>query len=122
MGFLSPESGELSTYVRTVSSPLANQHVRQQPYTTRLPPIQTSHLLNLRYLEQEIAELDHIIYQAGLALDLHPSSEDRLGLRHGKRDQAAPELDETAERQLILKLRHLLAQYGPCFLYDRILL
>ncbi|KAH6714369.1 hypothetical protein BKA61DRAFT_424009, partial [Leptodontidium sp. MPI-SDFR-AT-0119] len=49
----------------------------------------TTHLLNLRFLESEIAELDHIIFQAGLSLGLSPSPEGRLGLKHGKRDKKA---------------------------------
>lgn len=74
----------------------------------------TTHLLNLRFLESEIAELDHVIYQAGLSLDLSPSAKDRLGLRHVRRDEKAPSLAETINRELILKLRDLLSQYGMC--------
>ncbi|KAH8691088.1 hypothetical protein GQ44DRAFT_754052 [Phaeosphaeriaceae sp. PMI808] len=46
----------------------------------------TTHLLNLRFLESEVAELDHTIYQAGLSLGLAPSPTDRLGLKHSNRD------------------------------------
>ena len=72
----------------------------------------TSHLLNLRFLEDEIAELDHIIYQAGLSLDLERSPNDRLGLRHSKRDSNAPCIHDTINGDLILKLRGLIKQYG----------
>jgi hypothetical protein len=34
----------------------------------------TTHLLNLRYLEDEVAQIDHTLYQAGLSLNLSPSS------------------------------------------------
>jgi hypothetical protein len=36
----------------------------------------TTHLLNLRYLEDEVAQMDHTLYQAGLSLNLSPSSAD----------------------------------------------
>lgn len=74
----------------------------------------TTHLLNLRFLENEIAELDHIIYQAGLSLNSSPSARDRLGLRHVRRDKKAPSVAETINQGLILKLRDLLRQYGMC--------
>ncbi|KAF2198210.1 hypothetical protein GQ43DRAFT_443568 [Delitschia confertaspora ATCC 74209] len=71
----------------------------------------TTHLLNLRFLEQEIADMDHIIYQAGLSLDLNPSSTDRLGLKHSKRDVNVPKIEESITQEFILKLRELLRQY-----------
>ena len=72
----------------------------------------TSHLLNLRFLENEIAELDHIIYQAGLSLGNPLSSRDRLGLKHSKRDANVPTINESITEQLVLKLRCLIKQYG----------
>lgn len=72
----------------------------------------TTHLLNLRYLEDEIAELDHTIYQAGLSLGLSPSPSDRLGLKHSRRDANVPNTNDTINRSFILKLRELLKQYG----------
>jgi hypothetical protein len=72
----------------------------------------TTHLLNLRFLEDEIGELDHIIYQAGLSLGLDPSSSDRLGLEHSKRDANVPQVEETITQELVLKLRRLLKEYG----------
>ncbi|KAK5633653.1 hypothetical protein RRF57_009367 [Xylaria bambusicola] len=72
----------------------------------------TIHLLNLRFLEDEIAGLDHGIYQAGLSLGHDPSSSDRLGLRYGKKDENAPQLDETITQETISRLRSLLKEYG----------
>jgi hypothetical protein len=72
----------------------------------------TTHLLNLRFLEEEIANLDHKIYQAGLKLNIEPSSDDRLGLRHCRRDQDSPPLMEVVTPELILNLRHLIKEYG----------
>ncbi|KAI0121252.1 hypothetical protein BJ170DRAFT_645604 [Xylariales sp. AK1849] len=71
----------------------------------------TTHLLNLRFLENEIAELDHIIYQAGLSLDHSLSSTDRLGLRNSRRDSAVPDISETITRELVSKVRELIKQY-----------
>lgn len=75
----------------------------------------TTHLLNLRFLEQEIAELDHTIYQAGLSLDLELSAADRLGLNHCKRDINVGSNDENITQGFILKLRDLIKQYGNRF-------
>jgi hypothetical protein len=72
----------------------------------------TTHLLNLRFLENEIADMDHIIYQAGFSLGLDPSSTDRLGLKHGKMDASVPNIEDTITRKFILELRSLLRQYG----------
>lgn len=44
----------------------------------------TMHLLNLRFLENEISQLGHQIYQAGLNLNINISLNDRLGLKHIK--------------------------------------
>jgi hypothetical protein len=71
----------------------------------------TTHLLNLRFLESEITDLDHIIYQVGLGLGLSLSPDDRLGLSHSKRDNTPPGL-EAIDQALVLKLRDLLRQYG----------
>lgn len=72
----------------------------------------TAHLLSLRVLEDEIAELDHTIYQAGLSLSIdHPPS-DRLGLKHSRRDTDVPPIETTITRELVLELRGLLKQYG----------
>jgi hypothetical protein len=72
----------------------------------------TTYLLNLRLLEKEIADIDHIIYQAGLSLSHSPSSIDRLGLKYCKRDDNAPDIDDVINQKFILKLRGLLRQYS----------
>ena len=74
----------------------------------------TTHLLNLRFLEDDISKIDHKIYQAGLKLDLAPANVDKLGLRHGKRDRNAPEVEEVIDQELLLKLRELIEQYSTC--------
>ena len=72
----------------------------------------TTHLLNLRFLEDEIAQIDHTLYQAGLSLDLSPSSANRLGLRHSKRDPSIPKIDDVVTPDFMFRLRDLLKQYG----------
>lgn len=72
----------------------------------------TTHLLNLRLLEHEISEMDHTVYQAALSLDLCPSTTDRLGLRHCKRDAKPPKVEQVITQEFIIKLRSLLKQYG----------
>ncbi|KAK8859455.1 hypothetical protein PGQ11_010189 [Apiospora arundinis] len=71
----------------------------------------TTHLLNLRFFEDEIAKLDHAIYQAGLSLGLKPSARDRLGLKRSKIDVDVPDVEDTMTRELVLKLRALVQQY-----------
>ncbi|KAM6486530.1 hypothetical protein HDV62DRAFT_219129 [Trichoderma sp. SZMC 28011] len=71
----------------------------------------TSHLLNLRYLEAEVAEIDHLIYQLGLSLNVEPSSTDRLGLKHCKRDEILPSTDQAVSKELIQRLRQSLKEY-----------
>ena len=72
----------------------------------------TTHLLNLRFLEEEIDGLDHQIYQAGLKLGHTPTSTDKLGLRYIKIDANAMGVEQVVTRGLVLKLRDLLKQYG----------
>jgi len=72
----------------------------------------TSHLLNIRFLEEEIAEIDHEIYQAGLSLKLEPTPADRLGLKTCKRDANVPKIEDTINSSLILRLRSMLKDYG----------
>lgn len=71
----------------------------------------TTHLLNLRFLEHEISTMDHTIYQAGLSLEVSPSSCDRLGLKHSKRDANTPSINDTITREFVLKLRGLVREY-----------
>lgn len=74
----------------------------------------TTHLLNLRFFESEIAKLDHTIYQAGLGLESPLPPLDRLGLKHSKRDADVPVIDEAITEEFVLKLRILMQQYGWC--------
>ncbi|KAI1317240.1 hypothetical protein F5Y16DRAFT_406684 [Xylariaceae sp. FL0255] len=76
----------------------------------------TTHLLNLHFLEDEITELDHVIYQAGLTLDRDPSSPDRLGLQHSKRDKAVPPIEESITQETILRSRVLLKEYDSALI------
>lgn len=77
----------------------------------------TAHLLNLRFLEEEIHKIDHEIYQAGMQLGCPLGAIDRLGLKHGKRDVVAAGTAGTGSvvnQDLIMSLRELLRQYGTC--------
>lgn len=82
----------------------------------------TSHLLNLRFLEAEIADLDHVIYQAGLTLGLDHAPGNKLGLNYCKRDAKVPNIDETITEEFVLRLRDLLKQYGPYPVLSNLLL
>ena len=72
----------------------------------------TAHLLNLRFLEEEIDKIDHQIFQAGLKLGNTPSAIDRLGLEHAKRDLNPQGAEDIISQELVTKLRDLLKQYG----------
>ncbi|EDU43190.1 predicted protein [Pyrenophora tritici-repentis Pt-1C-BFP] len=64
----------------------------------------TTQLLNLRFLENEIADMDHTIYQAGLSLGLSPSPGDRLGLQYSKRDADVPKVNDCVLAALLRRL------------------
>jgi hypothetical protein len=72
----------------------------------------TTHLVNLRLLENEIAEMDHAVYQVGISLGVSPSSTDRLGLKHSMKDANVPSIEDTITPEFVAKLRELLKQYG----------
>ena len=72
----------------------------------------TTHLFNLRLLETEIDKIDHKVFQAGLNLGLASTSEDKLGLKHSKRDEHAPSPEDVLKPELVLRLRQLLKEYG----------
>lgn len=74
----------------------------------------TTQLLNLRLLKNEIADMDHTVYQAGLGLGLTLSPDDRLGLAHSKRDVNVPKVEDVITQEFILKLRDLIKQYSVC--------
>lgn len=77
----------------------------------------TAHLLNLRFLEDEIHKIDHEVYQAGLQLEVPCTSADKLGLKHCRRDEGALGIEAVIKPELILCLRSLLKQYGSCARY-----
>ena len=72
----------------------------------------TSHLLNLRLLEEEIGKLDRMVYQAGLSLGLEISSEDRLGLNYCTQDKESVNFEAMLQDGSMGKLRRLLKEYG----------
>lgn len=72
----------------------------------------TTHLLSLRYLEDEIADLDHVVYQAGIRLSVDHSPSNRLGLKDCQKDSSVPPIEATITDALVLKLRTLLKEYG----------
>ncbi|KAL8890773.1 MAG: hypothetical protein Q9192_005827 [Flavoplaca navasiana] len=72
----------------------------------------TAHLLNLRFLEQDIDKVDHQLYQAGLELDNSHNVIDRLALKQAKRDGSLKgNMDGITNERLIKRLRCLLKQY-----------
>lgn len=78
----------------------------------------TAHLLNLRFLEDEIHKIDHDIYQAGLQLGVPCTAADRLGLKHFRKDEGALGAEALIKPELISRLRDLLEQYGSCVNYS----
>ena len=72
----------------------------------------TAHLMNLRFLEEEIDKIDHEIYQAGLKLDNSYKTVDRLALKHAKLDNDMANIGEQVHEEMRRKLRALLKQYG----------
>lgn len=74
----------------------------------------TSHLLNLRFLEEEISEYDRRIYQARLKLDIDNDRRkaDRLGLQYSHRDSDVPDIQDTITVSMVLRMRSLLKEYG----------
>ncbi|KAL8891147.1 MAG: hypothetical protein Q9192_005781 [Flavoplaca navasiana] len=73
----------------------------------------TTHLVNLRFLEEEISDVDHRIYQAGLSLDdgTLDHKTDRLGLQCSHRDANVPAIQDSITDSLVLRLRNLLKDY-----------
>ena len=71
----------------------------------------TAHLNNRRFLEAEIDELDHQIFQAGLNLGIKPGEADRLGLRQARKDQNLKP-GSNLSVYLASQLRKLLREYG----------
>lgn len=61
----------------------------------------TTHLLDLRYLRAEVAEIDLLSYQLSLNLNVEPSSTDRLGLKHCKKDEIPPCINQALLEGLV---------------------
>ncbi|CAE7212373.1 hypothetical protein PTTW11_10292 [Pyrenophora teres f. teres] len=61
----------------------------------------TTHLMNLRFLEEEIAR----IYQVGLKENMPLSSIDRLGLGHSRRDANVPTVNDAITHDFVIRLR-----------------
>jgi len=69
--------------------------------------------VNLRFLEGEIAELGHKVYQVGLkSVGGADRDWDRLDVCFSKRDLEVPEKAEFVTHEMILKLRSLLKEYS----------
>jgi hypothetical protein len=73
----------------------------------------TSHLLNLRILEEDILKIDHEVFQAGLHLGEPTRKGGRLALDRAERD-TVPEGEQVpiVDRKKLDRLRGLLKQYG----------
>ncbi|KAF7876956.1 uncharacterized protein EAF02_008176 [Botrytis sinoallii] len=76
----------------------------------------TSHLINLRFLEDEIAKVDREIYQAGLQMGIDTQRKDLLGLRSARRDANVAPIEETITQENVRKLRRLLREYDEAIL------
>lgn len=72
----------------------------------------TSHLVNLRLLEDELEKLDRDVYQAGMKLGAPISKIDRLGLGQSERDRDAKTASEVMNRETVMRLRGLVQEYG----------
>jgi hypothetical protein len=72
---------------------------------------QTTHLLNLRLLENEILAIDYKVFQAGLSLGGEVRSDDLLALAHIERDVGETALS-AMDKGLTNRLRGLLKEYG----------
>jgi hypothetical protein len=100
--------GQTETFVKCWITSTADSNLTLHGFRR----FKTTHLVNLRLLESEIAKLDHIIYQAGLSLKIHPSPKDRLGLKHSRKDARLLNINETITPEFVYKLRELIKQYG----------
>jgi len=111
----------METKGRTVLSPMASRFSQSWPIATAdsnvtlhgFQRFKTTHLINLRLMEQEIAEMDRKLYQAGLSWGHDISSADRLGLGAARRDSDTTNANETITTEFVEKLRRLISQYGP---------
>ncbi|TGO57574.1 hypothetical protein BCON_0064g00440 [Botryotinia convoluta] len=76
----------------------------------------SSHLINLRFLEEEIAKLDREIFQAGLQIGIDAERKDLLGLRLARKDSNVPPIEETITQEKVWKLRRLLREYDEAII------
>jgi hypothetical protein len=54
----------------------------------------STYLLNLRCLENEIAEVEYVLYQTSFSLGIRPSLINRLGLAPHKKDPNPPKIED----------------------------
>ncbi|KAH8838765.1 hypothetical protein MCOR27_009771 [Pyricularia oryzae] len=76
----------------------------------------TAHLLNLRFIEDEISRLDHNIYQTALSMKIESLGTDRLGLNSCKQDSNLPSPETIVNRDMVVKLRDLLQRYDDALI------
>jgi hypothetical protein len=72
----------------------------------------TNQLLNVRFLEYEIAILESQIYQAGLKVEVPLETREKLGLSNITIDPNAPGFDKVVTSEMVYKLRRLLKEYS----------
>lgn len=120
---LKPEKDVCASMIEDVADDDDAQHMLRKIWPAVTDPnhlvlfgfrrFRTSHLLNLRALEQDILKIDHDVFQAGLQLGEPTPKGERLALSHAEKDvvpagTGAPVLD----RKKLDQLRGLLQQYG----------
>ncbi|KAL1616703.1 hypothetical protein SLS54_008270 [Diplodia seriata] len=106
------ERGVLASFARLWRIATADENITLHGFHR----FKTSHLLNLRFLEDEIRQLDREIYQAGMQLDAPIPRADRLGLGRSQRDTDAKAASEKITRDSILRLRRLIQEYDDALL------
>jgi hypothetical protein len=72
----------------------------------------TSQLLNLRFLEDEIATLEGHIFQAGLKMGVPIGGKDYLGLKGARLDPNALDFKDIITAGNVQRLRNLLKEYS----------
>ncbi|KAI1299003.1 hypothetical protein F5Y03DRAFT_408947 [Xylaria venustula] len=71
----------------------------------------TAHLINLRFLEEDIAALNDVIVQAGINTRLDTSSSDRLGRTHSQSVTENPRVEKSL-REKLWKRRRLIGEFS----------
>lgn len=72
----------------------------------------TSHLLNLRFLEDEIAKTELELYQAGMSLDVDPECKDDMKSRTATGETDSPQVEDIINQECVFRLRNLIKEYG----------